>query len=275
MIDALTNRRVTFLLPLLMLIISSCTSTSTSLTLSSAAIAIEHVTIIDAKNGQREDMTVVIDGDKILHVSPGREAPQTSKTIDGTGKFLIPGLWDMHVHLTYDDRFTDLMPATFLAYGITSVRDTGGLLHKIVPVVEEMRKPGVVAPRVFFSGPLLDGEHVVYDGNSRPEIGVRNEDVERARQNVRTLKARGADFIKIYELVSPAVFAALVEEANLQGMPIASHVPLSMTASTAGPRVDSMEHLRNVELDCANNHRELHSTRVKTLRDYVDRKSVV
>ena len=256
-------------LPIIVLLLVSCSASDTQHDTSSASIAIEHVTIIDAKNGLQEDMTVIFEADEIRHVSPSPSAPAASKTIDGTGKFLIPGLWDMHVHLTYDDRFTGTMPATFLSYGITSVRDTGGLLSKIIPVVEEMRKPGAIAPRVYFSGPLLDGEHVVYDGNSRPEIGVRNEDVARARQNVQALKARGADFIKIYELVSPAVFATLVEEANSLNMPIASHVPLSMTASTAGPHVGSMEHLRNVELDCANNHAELHRARLQALLDYV------
>jgi len=254
---------------LIFLFLVSCNPTDSLSDDLNSSIAIEHVTIIDAKNGLQEDMTVVFEADEIRHVSSSISAPKASKTIDGTGKFLIPGLWDMHVHLTYDDRFTELMPATFLSYGITSVRDTGGLLRKIIPVVEEMRKPGAIAPRVYFSGPLLDGEHVVYDGNSRPEIGVRNEDVTRARRNVKALKARGADFIKIYELVSPAVFAALVEEANALEMPIASHVPLSMTASTAGPHVDSMEHLRNVELDCANNHAALHRARVQALRHYV------
>jgi imidazolonepropionase-like amidohydrolase len=52
-------------------------------------------------------------------------APPSGKIIDGQGKYLIPGLWDMHAHLTYDDRFTELMPQTFLSWGITSVRDTG------------------------------------------------------------------------------------------------------------------------------------------------------
>ena len=263
-----------FALILTTLLIASCGSTgmSNSDNRNMAKVngtAIEHVTIIDAKNGLREDMTVIFEADKILQVLPARDASSATTTIDGRGKFLIPGLWDMHVHLTYDDRFTELMPATFLAYGITSVRDTGGLLRNILPVVEQMRAPGAIAPRVFFSGPLLDGEHVVYDGNSIPEIGVRNENSERAIQNVRTLKENGADFIKIYELVSPTVFSALVGEANRLNLPIASHVPLAMTASSAGPLVNSMEHLRNVELDCANNYSELHHARMDILKNYV------
>ena len=229
--------------------------------------AITNVTVIDAVNGVRENRTVVFDGDEITAIGSAGSEPAVAETMDGTGKFLIPGLWDFHVHLTYDDRFTDSMPALFLSYGITSVRDTGGLMRKVLPVVEKMRAPDAVAPRVFFAGPLLDGEFVVYDGESRPEIGVRNVTPDDARQTIRDLKAQGVDFIKIYEMVSPAVFDAMVETAQELELPIDSHVPLSLRAGTAGPAVDSIEHLRNIEMDCASNAPELHETRLELLRN--------
>ena len=232
-------------------------------------VAIVNVTVIDAVNGVREGHTVVFEGDEIISVDPTTEAqPLAARLIDGSGKFLIPGLWDMHVHLTYDDAFTGLMPRSFLYYGVTSVRDTGGMMHKIGPVVEAMRAPGAVSPRVYFSGPLLDGGFVVYDGVSRPEIGTGNPTAEKARQNVAELKAQGVDFIKIYELVSPDVYSALVQAANDNRLPIASHVPLSLQASQAGPYANSMEHLRNVELDCAGNSSELLETRRQVLSSY-------
>lgn len=229
--------------------------------------AIANVTVIDAVNGVRDNQTVVFDGDEITAVRSSGPQVSVVRTIDGTGKFLIPGLWDFHVHLTYDDRFTNSMPALFLSYGITSVRDTGGLMHKILPVVEKMRAPDAVAPRVFFAGPLLDGNFVVYDGESRPEIGVRNATPDDARKTIADLKAQGVDFIKIYEMVSPAVFDAMVETANELGLPIDSHVPLSLRAGTAGPSVDSIEHLRNIEMDCAGNAPELHETRLELLKN--------
>ncbi len=232
-----------------------------------SGIAITNVTVIDAVNGVRENQTVVFDGDEITSVGPTGTEPPVAETIDGTGKFLIPGLWDLHVHLTYDERFTNSMPALFLSYGITSVRDTGGLMHKVLPVVEKMRAPDSIAPRVFFAGPLLDGNFVVYDGESRPEIGVRNATPDDARSAIRNLKEQGVDFIKIYEMVSPAVFEAMVETANELELPIDSHVPLSLRASTAGPSVDSIEHLRNIEMDCASNAPELHETRLELLRN--------
>ena len=231
-----------------------------------SAIAISNVTVIDAVSGERPGQTVLIDGDRIVAAGTADSIYfSAAEQIDGTGKFLIPGLWDMHVHLTFDDRFTASMPEMFIRYGITSVRDTGGLMEKLAPVVERMRAPGAVAPRVFFSGPLLDGVPVVYDGIDAPEIGVANLDAEVARTRVAELKSQGADFIKIYEMVSPQVFGTLVEAAGAYGLPIAAHVPLSMRASTAGPHVNSMEHLRNVELDCAGNADELLATRRERL----------
>ena len=227
--------------------------------------AITNVTIIDAENGVRENHTVVFYEDEIIAVTPVDQAMEAANTIDGSGKYLIPGLWDMHVHLTYDDHFTEAMPEMFLAYGVTSVRDTGGLLRKLLPVVERMRNPTAVAPRVFFSGPLLDGKHVVYDGDSQPEIGISNDYPEAARANVAMLANQGVDFIKIYEMVSPDVFASLVETANQFELPIAAHVPLSTTASEAGSLVDSMEHLRNVEMDCAEDSAALLETRLQLL----------
>jgi hypothetical protein len=142
---------------------------------------------------------------------------------------------------TYDDRFIETMPALFLSYGITSVRDTGGLMQKVLPVVESMRAENAIAPRVFFAGPLLDGRFVVYDGNDRPEIGVQHATPQQARESIQNLKEQGVDFN--------------------------SHVPLSMRASIAGPSVDSIEHLRNIELDCASNAPELHETRLEKLKN--------
>lgn len=231
----------------------------------STGTAITNVTVIDAINGVRSHQTVVFDGDEIISVGPGDAPANIGKSIDGTGKYLIPGLWDFHVHLSYDERFTKDMPALFLSYGVTSVRDTGGTLQKILPIVESMRAPAAVAPRVWFSGPLLDGTYVVYDGESRPEIGVRNANPDDARAMIRQLEEQGIDFIKIYEMVSPEVFEAMVETARELDLPIDSHVPLSMRASTAGPPVDAIQHLRNIELDCASNADELHVTRLEIL----------
>ncbi len=87
-------------------------------------LAIQNVTVIDAVNGVREGRTVVIDGGRIIEVTAAGEAVAAVETVDATGQYLIPGLWDFHVHLTYDERFTEAMPGLFLSHGITSIRDT-------------------------------------------------------------------------------------------------------------------------------------------------------
>lgn len=237
-------------------------------------IAIEHVTVIDAVAGARQDQRVVIQGERIVSVGPmTMPAPPAGRTVDGTGRFLIPGLWDMHVHFIYDEALTDAMPALFLDHGITSVRDTGGDFARMTALRRSIEASGRPAPRIFLSGPLLDGQHVVYDGGDpgRPPLGVANADARIARARVAALKAGGADFIKIYELVSLDVFNALVEEARRLELPIAAHVPLALTADTAGPRVDSMEHLRNVELACAGNWRDLLAARQARMASFVGR----
>lgn len=213
-------------------------------------LAIENVTLIDAVNGVREGRTVLVEDGRITAVLEAGDAVEAPEVVDGSGRFLIPGLWDFHVHLTYDERFTDAMAGLFLHHGITSIRDTGGPLERVLPAVEALRAPGVTAPRVFFAGPLLDGEHVVYAGIDRPLLGIGNPDVETARANVARLADAGVDFLKIYEMVTPEVFEAIVEEAEARGLPMDGHVPLSMRARDVGPRVQSLEHLRNIEMDC-------------------------
>jgi hypothetical protein len=218
-----------------------------------ADLAIQNVTVIDAVNGARQALTVLVRDGRITAVQAAGEAFRATEVVDGSGQYLIPGLWDFHVHLTYDARFTEAMPGLFLNHGITSIRDTGGPLELVVPAVERMRTEGATAPRVFFAGPLMDGEHVVYDGKDRPLLGIGNPDAETARANMARLAEAGVDFVKIYEMVSPDVFAVLVEEAQSRGLPMDGHVPLSMQARDVGPHVQSLEHLRNIEMDCAAN----------------------
>ena len=250
-------------LALLTLTLASCTPAE-----SFPDLAIHNVTVVDAVNGVREGQTVVVDDGRIVQVAPAGEPVQAAENVDGAGRYLMPGLWDFHVHLTYDDRFTEAMPGLFLHHGITSIRDTGGLLEEVKPVVDRLRAEGAVAPRVFFAGPLLDGEHVVYDGVNMPGLGIANADVEAARANVAALAEAGVDFLKIYEMVTPEVFAAMVAEANARGLPMDGHVPLSMLASEAGPQMQSLEHLRNIEMDCAADAPAMLEERRRILADH-------
>ena len=215
-------------------------------------LALTHVTVIDAVNPVRRNQTVLIDDGRIIDIVDSNTAPEApaSQKIDASGQYLIPGLWDFHVHFTFDKRFTDAMAGLFLYHGITNVRDTGGLLEDLLPVVDTLRSAGSNAPNIWYSGPLLDGKDVVYDGVNFPGLGIANPTPEAARANIAEIHAAGASFLKIYEMVTPEVFAAIVDEAGLRNLPIDGHVPLSMRARDVAPQVQSLEHLRNYEMDC-------------------------
>ena len=215
-------------------------------------LAIRNVTIIDAVNPIRRNQTVLVDDGRIIDIVDSNMGPETlaSEKIDATGRFLIPGLWDFHVHFTFDKRFTDAMAGLFLYHGITNVRDTGGLLEDLLPVVDSLRSAGSNAPNIWYSGPLLDGKDVVYDGSNFPGLGIANPTPEAARANIAEIHAAGASFLKIYEMVTPEVFEAIVDEAGIRNLPIDGHVPLSMRARDVAPKVQSLEHLRNYEMDC-------------------------
>ena len=215
-------------------------------------LALTNVTVIDAMTPVRRNQTVLIDDGRIIDIVDSDTAPEmpASEQIDASGQYLIPGLWDFHVHFTFDKRFTDAMAGLFLYHGITNVRDTGGLLEDLLPVVDTLRSAGSDAPNIWYSGPLLDGKDVVYDGVNFPGLGIANPTPESARANIAEIHAAGASFLKIYEMVTPEVFAAIVQEAGARNLPIDGHVPLSMRARDVAPQVQSLEHLRNYEMDC-------------------------
>jgi cytosine/adenosine deaminase-related metal-dependent hydrolase len=202
-----------------------------------ADLLIHNVTVIDSESAPRLTQDVLLRDGTITAVSGHGEHPADVAVLDGTDRFLIPGLWDMHVHLSYDPRLAARMGDLFLDYGITSVRDTGGQLDVLLPIVDDLRSRGSAAPRVFYAGPLLDGSPVVYDGNGVPSLGQRNLRPEDAPATIERLLSAGVSFIKIYEMVTPDVFQALADAAARSALPIAAHVPLSMLASQAAPAV--------------------------------------
>lgn len=221
-----------------------------------ADLMITDVTIIDPKVGTLEHQDVLIAGETIAAVSETGSiaifAPV--ETLDGSGKFLIPALWDAHVHLTFDPEIGDAALPLFVANGVTRVRDTGGKLDLVLAVRERAAALGTAAPAIYFAGPLIDGYPRVYDGTpSRfPDIseGVRTR--EDAFAEVDRLAAAGVHLIKTYEMLKPDVFQALLERAAFHKLPVTSHVPLSMQVeAVAASGVRGMEHLRNIGLSCS------------------------
>ena len=220
-----------------------------------------NVSVIDGISPKRVNQTVKIKDGLIIKITPyiPDQEFNTHSLVDGKGQFLIPGLWDMHVHFLYDERLKEVMPSMFLDHGITAVRDTGGDLESLLLLRANLTSSSEPSPDIFLSGPLLDGKFVIYDGNNpaQPELGTSTPPVDELSVFVKSMKERGVDFIKLYELLDEERFYALSEKAKQVDLPVASHVPLVLTADTAGPKANSMEHLRNIELSCASNWKEL------------------
>ena len=129
---------------------------------SSKRVVIENVMLIDAGNPIREDMTIIVDGDKIVSIDKSNIGKTTllhdDIVVDGRDKFVIPGLWDAHVHLTFIPELDyETAYRLFLMNGITSIRDTGAIFNKLKPAIAFAKKNPLKTPRLFYSGPLLDG----------------------------------------------------------------------------------------------------------------------
>ncbi len=256
-----------------LLFLFACNSSKQLTPRASPDIVIQNVNVIDAKNGLQTGMSVLVKGNRIDQVfkANGTKFNSTNSTIiNGEGKYLIPGLWDAHVHLSFIKELTPAMFKLFLAHGITSVRDTGGQLHLVLPEREKARKDPQNTPRVMIAGPLLDGVPTVYDGSTpnNPHLGIGAGTVEEAEKNADEMLAAKVDLLKAYEMLTPEAFKTILAKGKAAGIPITGHVPLSMDvieASNAG--MSSMEHMRNLEFACAADWEELLAKRKKMLFD--------
>lgn len=226
------------------------------------ATCIQNITIVDPSDGIKEKQTVIIREGKIFRIVPTSDLKLASSNnvIDGTGKFLMPGLWDAHIHFAYIEALAPRMFDLFLLYGITSVRDTGGKIDFVLQWREASRKDPTSSPRVMVAGPLLDGVPTVYDGGrpGYPPLGMGSGSVEAVERLTYKLDSLDVDFLKAYEMLTPEQFYKVVEMAKRFGLKVTGHVPLSMDvigASNGG--LNSMEHMRNLELSCASNAEEL------------------
>jgi cytosine/adenosine deaminase-related metal-dependent hydrolase len=183
-----------------------------------------HATIIDTAGGpNKTDVTVFITGDRVTEIKKTGKVrpPKGAQVIDATGKFLIPGLWDMHVHW-YDARYFPL----FIANGVTGMRIMWGTPDHFKQR-EEISKGSLIGPHMIIASPIIDGPKPVWAGS----ISVGNE--AEARQVVRQVKEMAYDFVKIYQLLPREVFFAIADESRKQGLPFAGHIPSSISATEA------------------------------------------
>ena len=211
----------------------------------SSTLIIHDITVIDATGAPaKPHQTVIVREGKIdaIDSSGGGLGGKLAGThVDGTGKFLIPGLWDMHVHMVFGDWFPRGKEVTlplFIANGITGVRDMGGELDVLQQWRKEIIAGTLIGPRIVMSGPMLDGPKPRFPSS----IAIRT--TEDGRRAVDDLKRRGADFIKLQSLIPRDAVFAIADEAKKQGIPFVGHVPDAVRASEASKAGQkSFEHL--------------------------------
>ena len=211
----------------------------------SSDLAMVHANVVDVRTGSVEnDATVVISGGKIKAVLPGKSAKVASgaRVIDAHGGYLIPGLWDMHVHSEGDKRVLRLM----LASGITGIRDMGGDVYKLAEARRHIEAQDWDGPRLLFAGPMLEGP----PAESDDDMWIVHTP-EEAQQAVASLAALHVDFIKVHDHLGRDVYFAIAAAAKKTGLPFAGHVTASITpleASDAGQA--SIEHFEFLPKVC-------------------------
>jgi imidazolonepropionase-like amidohydrolase len=204
-------------------------------------VAVEHVRLFDSRRATiREDQTVVVKGDRITMV--GRSAairiPKDAQRIDGTGKTILPGLFDMHVHSGTVDGLLNI------ASGVTSVRDMGNDIETLMHLQAQWDSGAAIGPRVWKAG-LIDG----HDQFQAP-TGLYADTVEEAQAAVNRYADLGYVQIKIYSSLKPELVSAIVKAAHARGLRVSGHIPNGMIASQfVEEGADEVQHINFIFLN--------------------------
>ena len=211
---------------------------------SDAPLVLNNVTVVDVRTGTLQpDHTVIIEGNHIAFAGPNKSAKfsRHARLISGRNLFVIPGLWDMHVHLVFGDWFPDSQEISlplFVANGVTGVRDMGSELGIVQGWRNEIKAGRLIGPCIRTSGPMLDGPKPRFPSS----VAIATPDD--ARRAIADLKRSGADFIKLQSLIPRDAVFAIADEAKKQEIAFEGHVPDSVRASEMSEAgMKSFEHL--------------------------------
>ncbi len=227
-------------------------------------VFITHITVIETETGKEaRDQTVMISGGKISYVRGSNTVavPANSQIVDGRHKYLIPGLWDMHAHAVRGERIATMFPM-FVANGVLGIRDMGTDMD--MAVAEVIRKEVASGNRL---GPLIVSTGQILEGRVKPPSRTFAAILTAADGHaaVKTLKARGAQFVKVYTWLSKEAYMGIVDESKKQALPFVGHVPMSVTAleaSAAGQK--SIEHMSGIDLVCSAREDEIRNALPKS-----------
>jgi hypothetical protein len=253
--NLITPVRVTkaFRLARLLVATSLTLGCATIVAAQSTVIAVTNVTLIDGTGAMPRVVNVIVEGDRIAAINRngGQRVPAGATIVDGRGKYLIPGMWDMHVHIGGYQEGTKVLPR-LVAYGITGVRDMASPVDDILRLRRESVDGTLLGPQIVAAGPILQRPLPF----TTPPL-VRTVADADAKQVVDDLKAKGVDFIKVGDTLTRDAYFRIATESRRLGLPFAGHLPVSVSAleaTQAGQR--SIEHFgsagfRNVLIACS------------------------
>ena len=228
------------------------------------SLAITSVNVIDVSartpaTALLTDRTVVITGNRITAIGDARRiaVPARAQRLDGRGKYLMPGMWDMHAHALDEHEWAFPL---FVANGVTGIREMGTILpyERINEIRQGVADGTIVGPRIgAATARVLDG----VGGRGGPVTPVAGGD--EGRRLVREYKQNGIDFIKPYNLLARDAYLAIIDEARRQGLPVSGHVPLSMSAAEASDVGQiGIEHMWDVLLSSSRDETTLRQERL-------------
>lgn len=206
-------------------------------------LLIKNVNIIDVKKGKTiKSQNVYIDSDRIIKITKSSKTELPNKTtIDGTGKYLIPGLWDMHTHNWWNIHFSNY----YVANGVLGVRNMYTPMSMIKPLKDSIDNNLIIGPKYFAAGRVIEGANPEF-----PDWLVVDS-IHKIKTALDTLQLEGSNFVKIYNKVPREVYFDLIKEAHKRGLEVEGHLPMSVSAieaSNAGQR--SFEHLLGIPELC-------------------------
>lgn len=204
--------------------------------------AFTHATVIDPARGHTlPDVTVLVRGDEITAVGRSVRVPAGTRTVDLRGKYVIPGLADLHVH---SNGFETIEPPLYVANGVTTVREMSG-----TPTVHDWRRRigegSLLGPRWTIGSQIVDGRPSIWNPEYIAVVQVADE--AEARAAVRQQVAQGADFVKVYSRLSPSALTGIAAETRRHGVRFAGHVPDSVSITEASDLgIGTVEHLYGI-----------------------------
>src|SRR5919198_2091854 len=241
-------------------IIFSSTPNSTSLSSSSTTnndtiLALVGPTLIDGTgNPPKPNAVIIISGNRIVAVTNETEYHDQyyslinnkitkANVLNLTGKYIIPGLFDMHAHVagvkknSYDQNLSEKMLAMLLDYGVTTIRNPGGPTNQSIALKQNVSEGNIQGPKIFTAGRLLNGPQIPI-----PFVEKQISSEEEAREEVRNQAAAGVDYVKLYVGLPPNLVKAAIDEAHIQGIKVIGHLYMTSWTDAANFGIDALTH---------------------------------